>query len=215
MITLLTIGQTPRTDLLDPFESLYPGQIRMAGALDGLSREAIAASPVDGAEEMLYAVLEDGSATVGHHFIEQRLQLLIDRYEKESTAIAVLCMSDFSGLTSRVPLLFPLKALHTQSSAIKPADRTAIIVPIPEQVRTAPDKWQDIQGEKQYFAVSPKAPDCHQQLLSHLRSCRPDYVILDCYGFGTETAEALEQAWPCRCFSAQHALLKAAEPYMD
>lgn len=215
MITLLTIGQTPRPDLLNPFEAIHPGRIRMAGALDGLSREAIAAAPIDGGEETLYAVLEEGSATVGHHFIEERLQLLIDRYEGESTAIAVLCMSDFSVLTSRVPLLFPLKALYTQSSAILSADRTAIIVPIPEQLETAPAKWQEIQGKKQFFAVSPKAPSCHQQLLSHLRDFRPDYVILDCYGFGTKTAEALEQAWPCRCFSAQHALLKAAEPYMD
>ncbi|WP_025785882.1 AroM family protein [Sporosarcina sp. D27] len=207
MITLLTIGQTPRPDLLAPFVSKNISHVRLVGALDDITPEAIHQLPISDKEEKLYAVLNDGSATVGHQFIEQRLQKLVHQFEPTSEAIAILCMSEFSHLSSEVPLLFPFEELKVQSSVIRSNNRTAIFVPIPEQLITAPAKWDCVEGDKHFFAVGPKS-ECHySQIMAQVRKYAPEFVILDCYGYGTELPDTIENAYPCRCFGAQNALL--------
>lgn len=207
MITLLTIGQTPRPDLLAPFVSKNISHVSLVGALDDVTSETIHQLQISDKEESLYAVLNDGSATVGHQFIEQRLQKLVHQFEYTSEAIAILCMSEFSNLSSEVPLLFPLEELKTQSAVIRSNNRTAIFVPIHEQLLSAPDKWDCVEGDKQFFTVDPKSEDTYSQILAQVRKYAPEFVILDCYGYGTELSDSIESTYPCKCFGAQNALL--------
>ena len=61
-IGALTIGQSPRNDLIPEIEAFFKGaEIIQLGALDGLSKEQIADLAPSGDDEILVSKLKDDS----------------------------------------------------------------------------------------------------------------------------------------------------------
>lgn len=107
-ITFVTIGQTPRTDLVPEIVSSLPRPVDVAelGAIDGLGDEAIDALVPDADDHALVTRLRHGGQTViGMRWLTGRLQELFDAMAPAATeATVLLCTGDFS--TLRGPDLF-------------------------------------------------------------------------------------------------------------
>src|SRR5262249_11158549 len=105
LVGMITIGQAPRGDVgagLD--EVIGPGiRIREVGALDGLSREAIAALAPAPGDDILVTRLADGqSVFVAKHHVVARVQACVDELEAAGVAMtAILCTGVFPPLRAR------------------------------------------------------------------------------------------------------------------
>ena len=208
MITLITIGQTPREDLMKAFHLGGIENARLIGALDSVSSEKIKELEKIPGEEKLYVVLRDGMANINHHLIEERVEQLIREFENSSNAIAILCMSEFNCTSNQTDVIYPIKELRKKAEIITDDDATLIFVPIKEQLESAKIKWRIIKREKYFSAVHPKSVNVLNDINKEINLHNPNYVILDCYGFDYELVAKIENAHLCTCYSAQHLVVK-------
>ena len=83
---LVTIGQSPRDDVVPELRRFLPPDVRIYGAqaLDGLSIEKIAAHPPLAPERTLLTRSRDGTeVVVDAEFIHGRLQAVIERFGRK------------------------------------------------------------------------------------------------------------------------------------
>lgn len=137
-ITFITIGQTPRTDLVPEIVGALPTpvEVRELGALDGLDAseiEGLFPGPDDHA--LVTRLRTGGQAVIGKRWVTARLQELLDDIASERRDVTVLlCTGDFSML--RGPELF-LDAQHLVDHAVdalcQGARTVGMLVPLARQ----------------------------------------------------------------------------------
>ncbi|MBB4825903.1 hypothetical protein HNO89_003139 [Sporosarcina luteola] len=208
MFTLLTIGQTPRKDLMKAFIKGGVQDVKLVGALDGVSDGEIKRLEEVPGEEKLYVVHNKGTSNISHECIEERIDKLIRQYENSSDAIALLCMSKFKSTSDQTTIIYPIKELREKASTINSNDRTIIFVPITEQLTSAKLKWANVKGDKQFVVANPKAENVLDIINNEIKLHTPSYVILDCYGYDYDLVDVIESNHECTCYNAQHLVVK-------
>jgi protein AroM len=199
-ITFLTIGQTPRDDLVPEIVAALPlaVDVREWGALDGLDAEEIADLAPDEHDHALVTRLRDGDQTIiGKRWVTGRIQEYLDgnadeedadgpggarRRWRSGEATVLLCTGDFSDL--RPHGLF-LDAQHLVDSGVDMlchgAESIGLMVPLDRQ-----------QGEHHYHPpagqrlrtahASPyDADDDFEAAGSALADC--DLIVMHCMGY--------------------------------
>ncbi|GKV54465.1 hypothetical protein NCCP2222_04120 [Sporosarcina sp. NCCP-2222] len=208
MFTLLTIGQTPREDLLKAFIKGGVRDVQLVGALDGVSDGEIKKLEEVPGEEKLFVVHNKGTSNISHECIEERIGKLIRQYENSSDAIALLCMSIFKSASDQTTIIYPIKELREKANNINSNDTTIIFIPIKEQLPSAKLKWSDVKGDKLFVVANPKAENVlgivNKEIILH----SPEYVILDCYGYDYDLVDVIESNHECTCYNAQHLVVK-------
>lgn len=99
-ITFLTIGQTPRSDLVPDLVASLPRDVDVAeiGALDGLDDDTIAGLEPGEDDRALVTRLRNGrQAVVGKRWVTARLRALLAD-APDATATVLLCTGDFPEL---------------------------------------------------------------------------------------------------------------------
>ncbi|NNE36647.1 MAG: hypothetical protein HKN13_15545 [Rhodothermales bacterium] len=147
-IGVLTIGQTPREDLLallwEPGDS-YRFEVR--GALDGLSEPELAVAlqaRVERQSQRYPLVTQLSDST--HVTIEEStlIPLIQDKLEElDGLGVAVhilLCAGPFEELVSRAPLIRPFR-LGSRTMAAFGFEKIAVVVPTNNQEEPARLKW--------------------------------------------------------------------------
>ncbi len=136
-ITFVTIGQTPRSDLVPELVGALPDAVEVVelGALDGLDERAIAGLAPGPEEAALVTRLRDGrQAVVGKPGIARRLRRILESEAPEATATVLLCTGDFPDLDG--PGLF-LDAQHIVDHGIAAlggaARSVGLLVPLERQ----------------------------------------------------------------------------------
>src|SRR5512134_1207411 len=97
-VAVLTIGESPRDDVVPEIEKLLGPDFRVlqAGALDGLDRAGIGALAPAAGQYPLITRLRDGSSViVAKEQIVPRLQGCIERLEGEAQAFVIQCVGVF------------------------------------------------------------------------------------------------------------------------
>jgi protein AroM len=210
-ITFLTIGQTPRADLVPEILSALPRpvQAREWGALDGLSAAEIGSLAPDEDDHALVTRLRDGSqAVIGKRWVTGRIQAYLDRRSnggppgasiadgasaagrwRASEATVLLCTGDFSGLRPRDHFLDSQHLVDGGVDALcHGAESIGLLVPLDRQ-----------QGEHHYrppagqrlratYASPYDAEDDFATAGRALAVC--DLVVMHCMGY-TEAQRAV------------------------
>ncbi|KMY50423.1 AroM family protein [Peribacillus loiseleuriae] len=215
MITLITIGQTPREDLLKAFKIGGVSDFQLVGALDDVSQNEIDMLKKQPGEEKLFVVLNNGMANIIHEIIEQKVENVIKEYENCSDAIAVLCMSEFTCTSNRTKIIYPIREIKRKVGKIKSCDTTIIFVPIKEQVGSAKIKWASVEGNKHIVPVHPKSETVLDEIIREIDLHHPNHVILDCYGYDYELVEKIEKKRQCTCYNAQHLVVQKVKDVMN
>lgn len=191
----VTIGQSPREDVIQDLLPLMAGQVELiqAGALDGLTREDIQAFAPGPEDYVLISRLRDGSSVMfAERYILPRLQQCIDHLEKQGAELILfLCTGDFPGVFhSKVPLIFPCKVLNRLVPALASRGKIAVVVPTPQQVAQSEKKWKQYVRESIAIPASPYGSQ--EELDAAARAVSEmdvDLVVMDCIGYHTGMKE--------------------------
>ncbi|MFJ9058248.1 AroM family protein [Streptomyces sp. NPDC102409] len=201
-LTFLTIGQSPRPDLSEAIQAHLPAtaRVRHAGVLDGLSRREaeLRFGAAEGGATLLSRLADGTSVTLDAEAVGAGTQPLVDQAEDAGADVVVLlCTGVFPGLRARRARLVEPDALVTGyvGTALR-GSRVGIVVPLPEQVAEAREKWREITPAPLFTTASPYAEDdlalC-AAARTHLEA-GADALMLDCMGYGSRHRQVLRAA---------------------
>ncbi|MFJ8885295.1 AroM family protein [Streptomyces sp. NPDC102402] len=201
-LTFLTIGQAPRPDLSEPMEAHLPttARVRHAGFLDGLTRREIELryGATEGRATLLTRLADGSSVTLDAEAVGAGMQTRVTRVEDDGADVVVLlCTGEFPGLrTRRARLVEPDVLVTGYVGTVLRGSRVGIVVPLPEQVTEAREKWQAVVQDPAFTTASPYAEDdsaLHAAARTHL-DAGADALMLDCMGYGARHRQALRAA---------------------
>ena len=195
---ILTIGQSPRPDILQELQAIFGNAIeRMeTGALDGMSNSEIEKLRPDEGERMLVTRLSDGSEI---HIAEEKLMNCMQKKiccleEKGAGAILILCTADFHGLHSTVPLIEPRKILNAVIPRLSPRSAIGVLSPDNQQVEATKRDWQGIVGHIEVLTASPYGKKEELESAAKVfRSKDLDLIVLDCMGYTESARKRIEE----------------------
>jgi len=181
----VTIGQTPRTDLVPEILRYLPEdlEIQEFGALDGVAPGTISEHAPAPHEPRLVTRLRDGSqAVLRKEWVELLLRELLATIDPGGyRAVVLLCTGEFRSL--RGPGLF-LDAQHLvdhgTAALWSGARRIGVLLPLAEQteefhLRPEPDQ------EIVYGHVSPYSGDRFEEAARELTDV--DLIVMHCMGY--------------------------------
>ncbi|MGF0118342.1 AroM family protein [Promicromonospora sp. Marseille-Q5078] len=195
----LTIGQAPRPDLSGAIEAALPPGVatRHAGALDEVDRAtaerlygAVAGRPT------LITKLADGqSITLDADAVSSGLQERLTELEDAGCdVVVVLCTGEFPGLRARrARLIEPDALITTYVSTMLAGAPVGVVVPLPEQVAEARDKWGRLDPAPLFATGSPYADDTTGLVAAahDLVGAGAQAVVLDCMGYADRHRDAV------------------------
>jgi len=187
-VAAITIGQTPRDDIVAEMEKILGPGVRVvqAGALDQLTRAEIdALAPAPGDDDALITHLRDGATVlVAKRRIVPRLQACLERLARDADAFAILCAGVFPPFTIARPVLLPERCLAAVVDAVFDGGRLGVLVPIPHQVESSAKRWSRVDPNVVVRVASPY--DDASRLVAaaeELRRAGVTLVVLECQGF--------------------------------
>jgi protein AroM len=205
VVGLITIGQSPRPDLEEPYRRHCPdADLRLVGALDGLThgqvRDAVANAP---AHYPLHTRLADG------HTLDVPMPVLLPRIqasaellvEQGAQVIVVLCAGGLPSPHASVPVIVPGQLMPRMVQVISPSPRVGVITPVVGQVPYALDKWRRDGFTPVVRAVAPTGS--RTRVRAQLRASVAEFaadavevVVLDCFGFTVQDARDAQPDTP-------------------
>ena len=191
----VTIGQSPRNDILD---SMIPGiadsVVVQHGALDELGQSDLEElRPAPGETPFVTRLATGEEALVSKDLLMPYLQAAVSRAISDgATSIVVMCTGAFPSLNAAVPLVFPDRILTANVDAILPAGRLGIIMPHEDQHSIMREKWQTSDRVMIGEVASPySSADRLHEIARRMNEQQVDLIVLDCMGFTAEMKGAV------------------------
>lgn len=219
ILGIVTIGQTPRPDLLEAFAIEAPrAEVRVAGALDGIRPEDLAAlQDRHGArpQDLEYPLLVRLAS--GAH-IEVPLNRLVPRVTSAARQLAadgasvvvVACAGAFPEVPCPVAVLLPGRIVPAVAGALSRTRRVGIITPNLAQVPYAERKWRADGFEPTVTWASPSRDDEMARAAGELRDADLDLIVIDCMGHADDARRAVAQWTGKLTIAAQSVVAKVA-----
>jgi len=197
-IGALTIGQSPRTDIMVDIEKIFIKNTKIIekGALDGLSKKEINDLYPEENDYILISRLNDGtSAKISGSYVEKKLQNIIKEMEDEVDVFLILCAGQFSDLTSKKLIIKPDVLLNKLIPGIVERGTMIDVVPLKEQIEELKTRWTFTNIIVKYESLCPYTAT-REEIISkarEIRGMKPDLVLLDCFGFGIDTKKIFKE----------------------
>lgn len=185
---MLTIGQSPRGDIIPPFkEILGPDhEILEAGALDDVTRSEIEGLVFRPDDYLLVSRLRDGAEVKIHkRFILPLLQKRIHELEKKGVRLTVImCTSKFPHFESQGLIVTPQEILKGVLEATLKNGKLAVVYPAEEQTHKAEDDFgrDGITIYADHLSPYEDEGDL-EQLAERLKEQDPALIFLNCFGY--------------------------------
>ena len=199
-LVTLTIGQSPRSDIMPLLTAFLPSdRTDHVGLLDGLSEAEIAARfAPDAQDKVLVSRLRNGvQVRLATSKVEQGLQAKITALEAEGyDTILLLCTGEFGTLTAKSALLLePDRIIPPLVAAIVQEHQVGILVPVEEQIQQQANKWRNLTRRPCFAVASPYIHD-NEKLTDAALSLQEqgaDVVVLDCVGYNQVHRDFLQK----------------------
>lgn len=194
IVGTVTIGQSPRTDVIPEIAAVLGDvTLREAGALDGLSREAIAELAPGRGDYVLVTRLADGSSVqvAERHITPRIVQKIGEHFEAGVSLVLLLCTGEFPEFPEGGLLIRPQRVLSGVVRAVAEGRRLGVLTPSADQVAQSEARWGRIGGVVKSVPASPYVDaDAEVERASReLEAWGAELVILDCIGY-TEAMKA-------------------------
>jgi protein AroM len=198
-IGTITIGQSPRSDILPDFEAALGRKLKIVqrGALDNLSlAEVRQLAPREG-DYVLVTRMRDGSEVkIAERHISTLMKNCVAELEQADVDLIVLfCTGEFPELVSRKLIVKPDVLLeNVLRGLLSSGGRLAAVVPSPDQIPALGKRWGRVVKEPLLEAVSPYTGSQadFEAVAGRLAARAPDLIVLDCMGF-SEKIKAIFQ----------------------
>lgn len=197
-IGFITIGQSPRVDVLDEIISIFNGEhinINECGALDALSfNEIMALSPKNKDDYILVTRLRDGKeVTVTRSGIIKHLQECIDKLEINNDILVLLCGGEFPELKSKKLLIEPSGLLYNVvKSIVSTENKIGVLIPSSLQIKELGEQWKDFKNIRLH-PISPYTADPKKFISLAGKLSTYDLIIMDCIGYSIKMKNAIKE----------------------
>lgn len=188
-IGTVTIGQSPRTDVVPEIASILGPDVKIceAGALDGLSVEEIAKmAPADG-DYVLVTRLADGtSVQVAERCITPRIiEKINGHFSAGLQLVLLLCTGEFPGFETGGLLIRPQKILYNAVLAVAEGVRLGVLTPSAEQVAQSERRWSQITPDVKSVPSPPyiDGMEAARRAAMELRDWNVQLTVMDCIGY--------------------------------
>lgn len=188
-VGVLTIGQSPRTDVTPSIEAILENSVSIveSGGLDNLTHETVHSVEPDEFDTTYISRMRDGkSVKIGKSKLLPLLQAELSALEETVDIVLMLCTGDFPTLRANKPIVYPDKVLNHTVSALLPSGSLGLIIPLEEQRETLISKWQ--QEELKIFTevASPYEESDIAGAARALQKQGADLIVLDCMGYNEQ-----------------------------
>jgi len=197
-VGMVTIGQTPRTDVTKEIKEIIGRNISIVecGALDDLSYEEILSLKPTKKDYILVTRLRDGrQVIIDREKIYNRVKLCIKKLEEICDVIVLLCTGEFNEIYSEKSLIMPSKLLYNVVEALSPK-KIGILIPSEKQVEEARSKWKKLGVSIAIFAYSPYekySMDRLMKIANRFVDEDVELIILDCIGYSGKISSELKK----------------------
>jgi protein AroM len=198
-IGTVTIGQSPRTDIIPEITSILGAdvEIREAGALDGLSKEEIAKLAPEKGDYVLVTRLADGSSVqVAERHITPRIIEKINGHFRDGVPLVfLLCTGEFPGFDTGGLLIRPQKILFNAVSAVGEGLKLGVMMPSQDQVEQSQHRWGQVSPTVKSVSSSPyvDAMATAKRAAKELKDWGAQLVIMDCMGYTFPMQETVRE----------------------
>ena len=212
IIGALTIGQSPRPDLVDPLWYYLPDgcQVEEAGALDGLSASQI--PPIAESVYPLTTRLRNGSLVmVEETFLLPRLHQALAHLEAKGVVASILlCAGTFEGLEGRRPFFKPFTVACDLIQA-HGLNSLGLIAPIKEQETPIRRRWQAAGFTPTVWTADIGKQDNQfkQHLAAQIEANDLECIVLDYVGHPAHFITQLQQNTPLPVFDLGQLAMEA------
>ncbi len=197
-IGMLTIGQSPRADILPGLMEILGKDVEIveAGALDGKSMADVKKIPLKVEDYILVSRMRDGTEIkITKKYILPLMQEKLDWLEAQGIRLTVvMCTGNFPQFKSKGLVVTPKEILKGVMEGSIKQGKLAVIYPTAEQMPMAAPEWGRPGLDIYPDTVSPYEPKDVEGLLKRLKAQSPDLVLLNCFGFPTEIKKKIEKA---------------------
>lgn len=186
-IGLLTIGQSPRSDMTPEMKALLGPSVEFVevGALDDLNENEIRQLSPGSNETTYISRLRNGrSVKLSKSKLLPYLQNQLSKVEEEVSSSIVVCTGSFPTLNNKKPILFPDQVLKNVVQAVLGSGTLGLIVPLEEQRMQLLDKWGSIPVVA--AAASPYEKADFEKPALELKEKGATIFVLDCMGYTDE-----------------------------
>ncbi|MFX0171582.1 MAG: AroM family protein [Candidatus Hodarchaeota archaeon] len=199
-IGLLTIGQSPREDILPELIPLLNPQLEIAevGLLDGLNFEEIEELKPETTESQLISRLNDGSQVkLSEVKICKLLPSTIHRMitEKKVNAVGILCTHNFPKSDFSYPIIYPIDYLKFLVNFILKITNLGVVVPSNDQIEMTANKW-----ETEKIVVKAKSPysksKSWRRIIQLFVQEKVEAIVLDCIGYKIMDKQEIQNLIP-------------------
>ena len=197
-IGLITVGQSPRRDVMPDMAAILGGDVEIveAGALDGLTRAQTAPLAPEGDDEIIVTRMADGTPVfVGKTKMIPRIEAQIAALEARGVALNVLlCTGEFPRLAARRPFLEPQQLILGLLRAMVFPGRLGVLTPSERHVPQTTARWRASGFDALVAPLSPyeeRDPAAVRRAADTLRAGTAGLVVMDCIGFQKKTRDEI------------------------
>lgn len=193
-IGVITIGQTPRTDVTPIIKELLGSEVELIekGVLDDLAKEEIGRFAPTAGDYVLVTRLRDGSyVKIAKRHIIPRIQKCIEELEKLSVDLTILlCTGEFPEIKTKKLLMTPDKLISNIVWAILKRGKLGLVAPEKEQIPLLRRKWKNKRVSLVITTANPYGEkSAMEEAASLLAKENVDLIVLDCIGFTPKDKE--------------------------
>ncbi len=196
---MVTIGQSPRTDLTSDIADILGPDIKIieCGALDELESKDIAKLKPRPDEHLLVTRLRDGSEVmISHERVVRFVNDCISRIQDKANAIVFLCTGEFKEVRANKLLIMPSDLLFRVVQSMLPRGVAGILVPSPDQFDDIRAKWKReglglvLESLSPYQETDDKRI---KEIASKFVDGGADILVLDCIGYSRRVSQRLKE----------------------
>lgn len=190
-IGMLTIGQTPRVDLLPTLVEILGDEheIIEAGALDGLSLEDVKGIEILPDDYILVSRMRDGTEVkITKRFVIPRVQEKITELEEKGVRLTVvMCTGAFPQYESKGLVVTPQEILKGVLNGSLKKGKLGVVYPTEEQMPGAQSNFGSDDVETYADVTSPyEGSEGLEALAKRLSAQNLDLILLNCFGFSSD-----------------------------
>ncbi len=186
-IGMLTIGQSPRNDLIPALMDILGKDVEIieAGALDDLTIDDINKIELKPEDYILVSRMRSGKEIkITKKFVVPRMQEQLDKIEAQGVRLTVvMCTGKFPQFKSKGLVVTPSEILKGVIEGSLKAGKLAVVYPTAEQKSYAERDFARTGVSLYADSVSPYEPKDVEGLLKRLKKESPDLIFLNCFGF--------------------------------
>lgn len=209
-IGIITIGQSPRTDVVPEMTAFFGEGVEVLerGALDGLTLEQIRTyEPEAGMVHLCTRMRGGQEVVVAKEKLLPKIQEAVDDLNRKQVAlILLLCVGEFPQFRSACLVVEPQKIVdHCIEGLIGASHRLGIVIPIAEQEDWVRDTFSSLTDSISVAVASPYAGlNDLPAAAAILNEAACDLIVMYCMGFNRQLTR------PIRDITAKPVIVSSA-----